>query len=434
MALSKRLRYEILRRDAYTCRYCGAKAPDVPLRVDHVTPVALGGSDNPTNLVTACEPCNSGKSSVPADAAVVAGVDDDALRWAAAMGQAAENLKAQQRPKLAYRDVFQDSWNEWTYTHQGKKETFELPANWKASLDTFREAGLPEEVWSDIIDKAMTNPLVKADNTFRYCCGIAWRMVRELQEEALRIVGPERAAPDRLCAIDQAVIDVWSHNWTADYDEPPASADLESFARSVADFRREGHWVAPDRLISASIAGVGAQVATIQESLAALVEDERCQIVMDWCDAWVDLTGEAPDNFLYSVVKDQIDELAGLDLTMSRTRRAALLAAYHQSATLHHGLRTEQLELTGITAWRQNAIDLWSRSFHAAVDRWPSHDQHMAFAEKLTRVANDGDYLMADVFAAAATAGGYQDPDLSTCLPRHLSVFEAAALPLGVAA
>jgi hypothetical protein len=63
MAVSKRLRYEILRRDRYTCRYCGASAPDAPLRVDHVTPVALGGTNHPSNLVAACEPCNSGKTS-----------------------------------------------------------------------------------------------------------------------------------------------------------------------------------------------------------------------------------------------------------------------------------------------------------------------------------------------------------------------------------
>ena len=64
MAVSKRLRYEILRRDRYTCRYCGASAPDAPMRVDHVTPVALGGTDHPSNLVAACEPCNSGKASM----------------------------------------------------------------------------------------------------------------------------------------------------------------------------------------------------------------------------------------------------------------------------------------------------------------------------------------------------------------------------------
>lgn len=89
MAVSKRLRYEILRRDNHTCRYCGATAPDVPLRVDHVVPVALGGSDTPENLVTACEPCNSGKSATIACSDVIANVKDDTLRWSRAMRQTA---------------------------------------------------------------------------------------------------------------------------------------------------------------------------------------------------------------------------------------------------------------------------------------------------------------------------------------------------------
>lgn len=41
MAVSKRLRFEILRRDNFQCRYCGAKAPDATLAVDHVTPKEL---------------------------------------------------------------------------------------------------------------------------------------------------------------------------------------------------------------------------------------------------------------------------------------------------------------------------------------------------------------------------------------------------------
>lgn len=58
MTVSKRIRFEVLRRDNYTCRYCGGSAPDVKLTVDHVMPVALG---DPTNLVTACKDCNAGK-------------------------------------------------------------------------------------------------------------------------------------------------------------------------------------------------------------------------------------------------------------------------------------------------------------------------------------------------------------------------------------
>ncbi|MER6444121.1 HNH endonuclease [Streptomyces venezuelae] len=63
MPVSKRLRYEILRRDNHTCRYCGTAAPAIPLRIDHVMPVALGDTDIADNLVTSCEPCNNGKSS-----------------------------------------------------------------------------------------------------------------------------------------------------------------------------------------------------------------------------------------------------------------------------------------------------------------------------------------------------------------------------------
>jgi 5-methylcytosine-specific restriction endonuclease McrA len=51
MAITKRLRFEILRRDDFACRYCGGKAPDIELTVDHVTPKALGGTDEPTNNV-----------------------------------------------------------------------------------------------------------------------------------------------------------------------------------------------------------------------------------------------------------------------------------------------------------------------------------------------------------------------------------------------
>ena len=46
MPVTKRVRFEVLRRDNHTCHYCGARAPEVAITIDHVVPVALGGSDN----------------------------------------------------------------------------------------------------------------------------------------------------------------------------------------------------------------------------------------------------------------------------------------------------------------------------------------------------------------------------------------------------
>lgn len=62
-AISKTVRFEVFKRDAFTCQYCGAKAPDVILQLDHVRPVAEGGDDDPLNLVTACRDCNAGKGA-----------------------------------------------------------------------------------------------------------------------------------------------------------------------------------------------------------------------------------------------------------------------------------------------------------------------------------------------------------------------------------
>jgi hypothetical protein len=55
------VRFDVLRRDEFTCQYCGRTSPSVILEIDHVVPVASGGTDNQENLITACFDCNRGK-------------------------------------------------------------------------------------------------------------------------------------------------------------------------------------------------------------------------------------------------------------------------------------------------------------------------------------------------------------------------------------
>jgi hypothetical protein len=57
------VRFDVFRRDNFTCVYCGASSPDVVLECDHKVPVAKGGKDDQENLVTACFDCNRGKSA-----------------------------------------------------------------------------------------------------------------------------------------------------------------------------------------------------------------------------------------------------------------------------------------------------------------------------------------------------------------------------------
>lgn len=61
--ISKKLRFEVFKRDYFTCQYCSSKPPKVPLEIDHITPVSKGGKNNIDNLITACFDCNRGKSN-----------------------------------------------------------------------------------------------------------------------------------------------------------------------------------------------------------------------------------------------------------------------------------------------------------------------------------------------------------------------------------
>lgn len=63
--IGKKLRFEVFKRDKFTCQYCGEKAPDVVLHIDHIKPVAEGGTSDILNLITSCHGCNSGKGARP---------------------------------------------------------------------------------------------------------------------------------------------------------------------------------------------------------------------------------------------------------------------------------------------------------------------------------------------------------------------------------
>lgn len=174
--VTKRLRFEVLNRDGHTCRYCGGRAPDVELTVDHVVPVALGGANVPDNLVAACKDCNAGKSSSHPDAPLVAQVADDALRWANAMRFAGEEWRA---GNVAARDAFAEAWN-------AQRGGAGVPHNWGMSIDNLVASGLTVEDIPLIVARAFERDFVT--DRWRWFCGCAWNAVRDRQERARGIL------------------------------------------------------------------------------------------------------------------------------------------------------------------------------------------------------------------------------------------------------
>lgn len=62
-SLGRKTRFEVFKRDSFTCQYCGRSAPDVVLQVDHIKPVSKDGDDDMLNLITSCHDCNAGKGA-----------------------------------------------------------------------------------------------------------------------------------------------------------------------------------------------------------------------------------------------------------------------------------------------------------------------------------------------------------------------------------
>jgi len=181
MTISRRLRFEILRRDGFACRYCGAKSPDVTLTIDHVVPRTLDGGDEPHNLVAACSECNRGKSSVPPDAALVDDIDAAALLFARAM----EVATARRREELRNEDDITD-WFETLWTDNWP--SVPLPrGSWRLTLINYVAAGLTDADLERYLEAAMISDATNA-NVWRYFCGCCRNEIGRRQELARRLI------------------------------------------------------------------------------------------------------------------------------------------------------------------------------------------------------------------------------------------------------
>ncbi len=64
--MTSKLRHEILERDGYVCKMCGASQqnePNLLLEVDHIVPISKGGITSADNLQTLCWRCNRSKGN-----------------------------------------------------------------------------------------------------------------------------------------------------------------------------------------------------------------------------------------------------------------------------------------------------------------------------------------------------------------------------------
>lgn len=181
--LSKTMRFEVFKRDGFKCQYCGQSPPVIILEVDHIVPVASGGNDDQSNLLTSCLDCNRGKGcrgleQVPISLKI--SIEEQKIR---AKQVAAYNvflmeirsgeLKTIEELGLYWNNQFRDEQNKFVF---GVTRT--------ASIRTFLK-NLPQAQIFEAMDIAFERYFPRAsggvwddDRTFRYFCGVCWNMIR----------------------------------------------------------------------------------------------------------------------------------------------------------------------------------------------------------------------------------------------------------------
>lgn len=171
--ISKKVRFEVFKRDSFTCQYCGSTPPKVVLQVDHIVAVANGGDNDPDNLITACQPCNLGKSATPLES-VPQSLKDKALETREREDQIRgySEVMAERRERLE-----SETWD----ALEEFMSVFDLE---RVLRDEFTSTKMfVERLGIDKVLWAMELALSRKSNhrtwCFKYFCGICWNVIRD---------------------------------------------------------------------------------------------------------------------------------------------------------------------------------------------------------------------------------------------------------------
>lgn len=183
------LRFEVFKRDRFSCGYCGRTPPDVLLEVDHVVPRSGGGSDELENLLTACWDCNRGKGSKglsEGGSPPVGGAAVKALKERVKQAKAYNDLIAEQRSLRAEQeDLVTAHWcKRFGGTATADQYSCDTYFPNSPSIARFIRA-LGVEAVLDAVDIAASKfPYGRGANPSRYFYGVCNRMMREVSDDA----------------------------------------------------------------------------------------------------------------------------------------------------------------------------------------------------------------------------------------------------------
>lgn len=169
-----RARFDVFKRDAFTCQYCGSRPPDVTLHVDHIIPVSGGGGNEQSNLTTSCADCNLGKSATPLDV-----VPKSLKRQAEDAEERRAQVEAYAAALLEERSALDDwVWEIAEILQPGASDGYSTQklgsirrfVNMIGFGETRDAAFIASDRW------------YVGSRRFKYFCGVCWRKAKEVDE------------------------------------------------------------------------------------------------------------------------------------------------------------------------------------------------------------------------------------------------------------
>lgn len=177
MAITKKLRFEVFKRDGFTCAYCGKSPPDVILEIDHIEPKSHGGKDDINNLITACFDCNRGKKDISLSKAPTQLIEnleilkekEEQLKEYRKIVKKIETRKKKDIEEIS--KIYSEHFEEWEFTDRFKNSTL------RRFLDL-----LPKHEIKNALHIAISRFLNNEDRVIKYFCGICWNKIRNKDE------------------------------------------------------------------------------------------------------------------------------------------------------------------------------------------------------------------------------------------------------------
>jgi len=172
--ISKKLRFEIFKRDEFICQYCGDTPPRVVLEVDHVQPVCEGGNNDEDNLITSCFDCNRGKGG-------------------RLLSRAPEAVKSK-AAKIKEKELQIEAYNK---LKKKKRERLELSTDY---VEQEYQKVFPDSIFTDRFRTSIRNNFLSkfdhyeleefmeiacarfprnGEKAIKYFCGICWNRIKE---------------------------------------------------------------------------------------------------------------------------------------------------------------------------------------------------------------------------------------------------------------